>query len=134
MEQAWIIVANRENMARVALKGVFGLNTKSVLSKVQPGDNVVAYVKGEKMFAGLGEVTEGYYMDDEPLFDGGLFPDRFGLSLTLLPEAQWKDIWWFLDDLEFPSDKARWSASLVGGIRRISMKDFALFRSKLLAG
>jgi hypothetical protein len=132
MEQAWIVVASRENMARVAEQGVFGLNTRSVLQKVAPGDGVVAYIKGEKAFAGLGSVTEGYYMDDAPLFEGGLFPDRFGLKLELLPPEQWKDIWWFLDDLEFPSDKTRWSASLVGGIRRISLHDFELFRRGLL--
>jgi hypothetical protein len=131
MQQAWIIVANPENMARVAQHGVFGLNTRSVLQKVQPGDGVVGYVKGEKAFAGLGVVTEGYYMDDAPLFEGGLFPDRFGLKLELLPREQWKDIWWFLDDVTFCSDKARWSASLVGGIRRISVGDFEVFRRGL---
>jgi hypothetical protein len=131
VDQAWIIVADRENMERVAKHGVFGLNSKGPMGRVQPGDGVVAYVKGEMAFAGIGKVTEAYYMDDTPLFNGGLFPDRFGIELNLLPPEAGKDIYYFLDDLEFPSDKSRWSASLVSGIRRISPHDFELFRRQL---
>lgn len=132
--QAWIIVADRSNMEHVAKHGVFGLNQKSVLGRVRGGDKLVAYIRGEKVFAGLGEVTKGHYLDDDPIFDGGLFPERIGVHLTVLPPSESKDIWYFLDDLRFPSDKTRWSASLVGGIRRIPMEDYALFASKLSTG
>lgn len=131
MDQAWIIVANPANMARVAKAGVFGLNQKSVLAKAMVGDGVVAYIKGDKMFAGLGRVVESYYMDDEPLFEGGLYPDRIGIELVLLPVDQRKDIFYFLDDLTYMSDKTRWAASLVAGIKRISPVDYAVFARHL---
>lgn len=67
-------------------------------------------MRGKKAFVGLGVITEGYHIDDTPLFEGGL-------KLELLPQDLWKDTWWFLDDVGFCSDKARWSASLVEGIR-----------------
>lgn len=129
--QAWIIVANRENLERCARLGVFGLGQKSVLGRVRVGDRLVAYIRGEKVFAGLGKVTEPYYLDDSPLFEGGLYPDRIGIQLELFPPNQSKDIWYFLDNLRFPKDKTRWSASLVGGIRQIPREDCELFERVL---
>lgn len=132
MDQAFIIVANRDNMAKVAAKGVFGLNSRGVLGRAKPGDGLVAYIKGEKRVAGIGTVTEGHHLDDQPLFEGGLYADRIGVDLGLLPEDRWKDMWELIDEVEFPSDKFNWWASLAGGIRRISVMDFEVFKRHLV--
>lgn len=129
--QAWIIVADRSNMTRVANSGVFGLNTRGPLPRVKIGDFLVAYIRGEKAFSGLGRVTQEHFTDKNPIFDRGVFPERIGVKLDLLPATESKDIWWFLDDLKFPSDKARWSASLIGGIRQIPLEDYQLFAAQL---
>lgn len=130
--QAWIIVANRSNMERVAQQGVFGLSHKGPMAKVKVGDRLVAYIRGEKVFAGLGTVTEPYYLDDQPIFDGGLYPDRIGVTLEVRPLEQSKDICYFIDDLTFPSNPTRWQASLVGGIRQIPYEDFRVFERQFI--
>lgn len=129
--QAWIIVADRSNMERCAKQGVFGLNKKGSLDKMKVGDRLIAYIRGEKKIAGLGYVTEPYYLDDQPLFDGDLFPDRVGIKLDLLPPNQSKDIAMFLHDLKFPSNKNFWQASLAGGLRLVPMDDFYTFERGL---
>jgi len=130
-QQAWIIVAGPDTIGICAEKGVFGLNGKGPLGRVRKGDRLVAYVRGDKVFAGVGVVTEPYYLDDEPVFLGGLYPDRIGIRIDLLPPEKRLDIWNFLDELTFPSDKVRWHASLVGGIRQIPMSDYEVFEEGL---
>ncbi|MBO9539705.1 hypothetical protein J7643_03835 [bacterium] len=121
---AWIIVADRTNMERCAKHGVFGLNAKGVLLQMRPGDALVGYIRGEKVFGALGEVTKPYFLDDEPLFEGGLYPDRVGIELKVFPSGQGLDVWSLIDDLAFASNKVNWWASFAGGIRRIPMADF----------
>ena len=130
-DQAWIIVASPESVEVCAGRGLFGLNGKGPLPRVAVGDRLVAYIRGDKVFAGLGVVTEPYFMDDEPVFPGGLYPDRIGIKLDLLPPERRLDIWNFLDELTFPADKGRWQASLVGGIRQIPMSDYKVFEEGL---
>ncbi len=129
--QAWIIVASPESIEVCAKRGLFGLNGRGPLPRVRAGDRLVAYIRGDKVFAGVGVVTEPYFMDDEPVFPGGLYPDRIGIKLDLLPPERRLDIWNFLDELTFPSDKGRWHASLVGGIRQIPISDYEVFEEGL---
>ncbi len=123
-QAAWIIVADRANMERCAKHGVFGLNAKAMLEKMRPGERLVAYLRGEKVFGGLGSITEPYYLDDKPLFEGGLYPDRIGIKLELLPKERSLDVWSVIDELDFASNKVNWWASLVGGVRRIPVSDY----------
>lgn len=130
-QSAWIIVADRKNMERCAKHGVFGLSAKGVLLKMTPGDCVVGYIRGEKVFGAIGKVTKPYYLDDEQLFEGGLYPDRIGIELTVFPEGKGVDVWAIIDTLDFASNKVNWWASLVGGVRRIPMSDFSKIESSL---
>ncbi|MDD3014369.1 MAG: EVE domain-containing protein [Candidatus Gastranaerophilales bacterium] len=130
-KNAWIIVANRENMSRVAMYGVFGLNRCYILPKVRVGDYLVAYIKKEVSFSGIGQVTKEYYLDDTPIFDGGLFPDRIGVSLQLLPAKNSINAWKVVDELEFSKGKMGWQGSLVGGIRKIPVEDFKIIQKNL---
>jgi hypothetical protein len=122
---AWIIVADRQNMLRCAKHGVFGLNAKGVLLKMAPGDLLVGYIRGEKVFGAIGKVTKPYFLDDERLFEGGLYPDRVGIELEVFPETNCVDVWSLIDELDFASNKVNWWASLVGGGRRIPLTDQA---------
>jgi len=91
-QQAWIIVAGPDSVKVCAKKGLFGLNGKGPLPRVKVGDRLVVYIRGDKVFAGVGVVTEPYFMDDEPVFPGGLYPDRIGITLDLLPPEKRLDI------------------------------------------
>jgi predicted RNA-binding protein len=133
-QQAWIIVASRHNMGICADKGVFGLNSKGVMGRMQPGDRLVAYIKGEKTLSGLGTVTQAHYLDDEPLFEGGLFHERIGIELKLLPPEKGIDIWLLVDQLDFVVNKMNWQATLVSGIKQIPMSDFRKIEAALAKG
>ncbi len=130
--QAWIIVADRSNMGRCAEFGVFGLNSGSQLPKMNVGDKIVAYIRKEVTFSGIGEVTKPYYVDNKSLFDGGLFPNRVGIKLRLLPEEDAINVWKLVDDLEFSKGKLHWQGALAGGMRKIPMTDFKKIESELM--
>lgn len=130
---AWLMVATRDNLEKCKQHGVFGLNAKGQLGKVKAGDKLLAYVKGEKTIAGVGEITKEHFLDDLELFEGGLFPERIGIRLDVVPQEKALDVWEIVDRLAFPTDKFNWMGSLVGGFRRIPMADYELC-SGLLAG
>ncbi len=130
-QSAWIIVADRQNMERCAEHGVFGLNAKGVLVKMAPGDPLIGYIRGEKVFGAIGKVTKPYFLDDEKLFEGGLYPDRVGIELEVFSEGKGVDVWSIIDDLDFASNKVNWWASLVGGVRRLPMSDYVKIEKAL---
>lgn len=133
-KQAWIIVANRENMEKVAKVGVFGNNHAALLPKMQVGDKVVAYIKKPEMaFSGIGEITQPYYIDDKSIFEGGLFHNRIGLNLKLLPENAATPMAKLVNDLEFSRGKKMWQGKIAGGVAQISMADFQKIESSITA-
>ncbi|MBY0404661.1 MAG: hypothetical protein K2X66_12230 [Cyanobacteria bacterium] len=131
---AWIIVADRFNMERCAEHGVYGLNHGSQLPKMQVGDKLIAYIRKEITFSGVGVVTQGYYLDKSELFDGGIYPNRVGIQLTLLPESQAINCWSLTDDLEFSKGKLHWQGALAGGMRKISLADYDKIAAALALG
>lgn len=129
--QAWIIVADRTNMETCAKLGIYGLNHGSQLSKMKVGDKLVAYIRKETTFSGIGEVTKEYYLDNKPAFEGGLFPNRVGIKLNLLPESKAVSAWSLTDNLEFSKGKLHWQGALAGGMRRIPLADYEKIASTL---
>lgn len=123
-KQAWIIVADRKNMETCAKLGIYGLNHGSQLSKMQVGDKLIAYIRKETTFSGIGEVTKEYYLDNKAVFDGGLFPNRVGIKLDLLPTEKAVNAWSLTDNLEFSRGKLHWQGALAGGMRKIPFADY----------
>ena len=66
-EHAWLFVASNDNWQRVVNRGSFGVKPKSpsirAVKKAQPGEPCIAFVSKQKLFAGLGKITRGYYYD-----------------------------------------------------------------------
>lgn len=118
-------------MERCAHLGVFGRGSKGPLGSVQVGDRIVAYIRGEKAIAGLGTVTEPYYLDNTEIFEGDLYPDRLGINLVLLEPAQSKPLETLLDKLTFYSNRDRWFAPLAGGIAQIPLNDYRVIEEQL---
>ncbi len=104
--------------------GVYGLNHGSQLSKMRVGDKLVAYIRKETTFSGIGEVTKEYYLDDKPAFEGGLFPNRVGIKLELFPQDNAINAWSLTDNLEFSQGKLQWQGALAGGMRKIPFADY----------
>ncbi len=58
----WLLALRREKMEFCIDVGVFGLNRKYVLGRVQTGDKVVCIVTKEYKIIALGEMTSEYYL------------------------------------------------------------------------
>jgi len=78
-EHAWLFISNRDGWQRITNSGSFGLKRYSaLLEEVRPGEPCVAYVRRQKLFAGLGKITGGYYCDK-----ASEFPHRVQLQVKL---------------------------------------------------
>jgi|GEM_PF-5267182 len=129
--QAWIIVADRTNMETCTKLGIYGLNHGSQLTKMKVGDKLVAYIRKETTFSGVGEVTKEYYLDNKQVFEGGLFPNRVGIKLNLLPKEKAINAWGMTDNLEFSNGKLNWQGALAGGMRKIPLSDYKKIEAAL---
>lgn len=90
------------------------------------GDPCLAYVTGECVFAGFGEITSPYYYDDESETS---FPHRLDIDIKLFDRTV--DIRPLISALDFIRDKRYWMLSLQGGAIKIPLSDFELIRAKL---
>lgn len=125
-QHAWVISADRKSLEHCAKIGVFGLKSPGELKKVKAGDMLIAYVSKEKIFGGIGKVTKDYYPDDKEIFPWGLYPDRIGIDLHLVPPDKAVNIWDVIDELSFiPKEgQAYWAVYFRSGFREITSKDF----------
>lgn len=130
-ENAWIFIADRENWVHCAEIGSFGLETApGRLSKAQPGDPIVAYVKGESIFAGIGKLTSSYYPSTKQEWKDGLYPHRVELDITL-DFYNGVDVRSLIDKLGFITDKSHWFVFFRGGVNRIPHSDFEIIKASI---
>lgn len=130
-DNAWIFVADRDTWPFCVNEGSFGLESRpGRIKDANVGDPCVAYVTGECVFAGLGEITKPYYYDESCIWADGVFPHRLGIDIKLDLDRT-VDIRPLIDDLDFIKDKRYWSVFLRGGVVRIPLSDFELIRAKV---
>ena len=128
-EHAWLFVASSDNWQRVVNRGSFGVKPKSpsirAVKEAQPGDPCVAFVSGQKLFAGLGKITRGYYYDKT-----SDFPHRVGLEVKLnLANGVRLDS--TKNALQFIKDKNNPGKDLRRAMRRIPLSDYEVIKAGL---
>lgn len=127
----WIIALPREDMEHCIKVGTFGKNRKSPLDKVERGDGVVCYITKERKIIAIGEVTEGYYLDDSAIFKKeGVFPDRIRFKARQFDGKDEFDFISIIDKLQLVTNIAHWSVYLRTGFVQISQADWNLICSK----
>lgn len=127
----WIIALPREHMEHCIKIGKFGLNRKHILGRVEAGDKVACYITKEYKIIAMGEVTEGYYVDDAKVFKAeGLFPDRFDFKATKLPKETEIDFMSVVDRMSFIKNLAYWSAYFRSGVVQMSASDWKAIAEK----
>ena len=128
-EYAWLFVASNDNWQRVVNRGSFGVKPKSpsirAVKEAQPGEPCVAYVSGQKLFAGLGKITRGYYYDKT-----SDLPHRVGLEVKLnlakgVPLDSAKNVVQFIKDKNNPGKDLR------KAMRRIPLFDYEVIKTGL---
>ena len=126
-EHAWLFISNRDGWQRIINSGSFGLKRYSAfLEEARPGEPCVAYVRRQKLFAGLGKITGGYYCDKT-----SEFPYRVQLEVRLdtdngVPARS------IISDLQFIKNKTNWQAYLQGGLKKIPLSDYQFIKSALM--
>jgi len=128
-EYAWLFVASNDNWQRVVNRGSFGVKPKSpsirAVKEAQLGEPCVAFVSGQKFFAGLGKITRGYYYDKT-----SDFPHRVGLEVKLnlakgAPLDSAKNVVQFIKDKNNPGKDLR------RAMRRIPLSDYEVIKARL---
>ena len=120
-------------MEKCAELKTYGLNHGSRMAGMKVGDKLIAYIRKEVAFGGTGEVLKPYYIDNEEIFEGGIFPHRVGVELQLVPKSDTVNVWGLVEGLDFAPNKQNWQSAIVGGIKKIPMKDFETIKSALFS-
>jgi len=110
-----------------------GLRSESApgrLSKAQPDDPFIAYVKGESIFTGIGKLTSSYYHSTEQEWKDGLYPHRVKLEINL-DFDNGVDVRSLIDKLGFITDKSHWFVFFRGGVKKIPYSDFEIIKASI---
>jgi hypothetical protein len=130
-KNAWIFIADRESWLECAKIGSFGLEkAPGRLKEAQPEDPIIAYIRGESIFAGLGKLTSPYYHDTKQVWEDGLYPHRINISVNL-DFSSAIDVRSLIDRLDFIKDKPHWSVFFRGGVAKIPYSDFETIKASI---
>jgi len=123
-QKYWILITTEQNYKICVKEGLWGVeHAKRMIKEMKPGDLVVFYIKGKKIFAGPFIVTtEAYYEDRVKIWPDKTYSWRIGIKLyKRYVEKNAEEV---VEELEFIEDPKKWGAYLQGEIRRISKQDF----------
>ena len=128
-EHAWLFVASSDNWQRVVNRGSFGVKPQSpsirAVKEAQPGEPCIAFVSGQKLFAGLGKITRCYHYDKT-----SDFPHRVGLEVKLnLAKGIPLDL--AKNALQCIKDKNNPGKDLRRAMRRIPLSGYEVFKAGL---
>lgn len=128
-EHAWIFIADKQNWVECAETKSFGLEkAPGRLKSAQTGDPCVAYVRGESVFAGIGQIIRPYYYDETAIWEDGMYPHRVGFEIELDFDNT-VDARSLIDTLDFITDKAHWPVFFRGGVAKIPLSDFEIIKA-----
>jgi hypothetical protein len=128
---AWIFIADRDSWLDCAQSGSFGLKrAPGRVSDAQSGDPIIAYIKGEMTFAGIGILTSSYYYATQEELQAGLYPHRVKLEIKLDFDNS-VDVRSLIEQLDFITDKPYWPVFFKGGVAKIPHSDFEIIKASI---
>ena len=139
----WIVVGSPDNF-RIAIDRGFDLfgfksTRRRQSSEMQPGDKLIFYLTGVKMFGGIATVESEAFEDHTPLFKSEKKPEEdypFRVktkSDVILDEEQWLYVPDFVPLLEFTKkgQTKSWALFFQGNLHRISESDYTLLEKEI---
>ena len=139
----WIVVGSPDNF-RIAIDRGFDLfgfksTRRRQSSEMQPGDKLIFYLTGVKMFGGIATVESEAFEDHTPLFKSEKEPEEdypFRVktkSDVILDEEQWLYVPDFVPLLEFTKkgQTKSWALFFQGNLHRISESDYMLLEKEI---
>ncbi len=145
MATYWIVVGSPENFQIAIRRGfdLFGFKStrRRETGEMQPGDKLVFYLTGVKMFGGIATVTSDAFEDHKKIFQsekkpGEDYPFRVKTKAEIvLDEAQWLYVPDYVPLLEFTKKGATksWALFFQGNLHRISETDYKLLEKEMRA-
>ncbi len=138
----WIVVGSPDNF-RIAIDRGFDLfgfksTRRRESSAMQPGDKLIFYLTGIKMFGGIATVDSETFEDHTPIFKSEKKPEEdypFRVktkSDVILDEDQWLYVPDFVPLLEFTKkgQTKSWALFFQGNLHRISDSDYTLLEKE----
>jgi len=123
-QKYWILITSEQNYEICVREGLWGVEyAKRMIREMKPGDLVVFYIKGKKIFAGPFIVTtEVYYEDRVKIWPDKKYPWRIGIKpYRRYVEKNAEDV---VKELKFIEDPKNWGAYLRGEMRQINKQVF----------
>ena len=138
----WLCITTEDNWKVIREKSIWGVpeRHKNAISKVKPGDNLVIYVKQERInnevkeprIVAVYEVASEVFKDSRKIFKTpkGMGNEVFPYRIKIKPIKIFKKPIEFkslIPKLKFITNKRRWSGHLMGkAMREIPKEDFEL--------
>ena len=143
----WIVVGSPENFRRTAVRGFtvqgFKARHRKKAERMAPGDKLVWYVTGRKVFAGVATVTSACFEDHTPIWrssDPKKAAEDYPFRVRIAPDV-------VLDEAEaVPAEgiarrmayvakwpAANWTLAFQGNVHEIGEGDYRLIREAVEA-
>jgi hypothetical protein len=143
----WIVVGSRENFARTGEHGftVQGLKSRhrKKAERMKPGDKIVYYITGRKVFGGIATIESPYYESHERIWESGDpkkatedYPFRVNISSDLvLPVDDAVSAEPIARQMAYVAKwpAANWTLAFQGNVHEIGESDYRLIRDGIEA-
>jgi hypothetical protein len=143
----WIIVGSPDNFKRTAERGftIQGIKSRhrKKAERMKPGDKIIYYLTGIKVFAGISTITSPYFESHERIWQSGDpkkeaedYPFRVEIAPDLvLDEADFVPAEAVARQMTYVSKwpAANWTLAFQGNVHEIGQSDYDLIRDALTA-
>jgi len=129
----YITLVSSSTVTGVLKSGTWGGNAKGRLVSVTPGAIAALYVTGVHAFAGIVEVTSGYYYHVAPIWSDATYPHRVSVS-TIVASSDptcWVDVRPLIPELSFIKKPEHYGAYFRSSWFQISESDLACIEQAL---
>ena len=137
MVNYWLCVTNEENWEVVKKRKLWGVSerNRAQIEKVELGDNLVFYVKPQRLM-GIFQAVSKSFKADEGIFStsgfasGEIFPYRVELKSYVMPKEPvlFKII---VPKLKFITNKEKWMGHLRRAMQIIPKEDYYIMKTSL---
>jgi predicted RNA-binding protein len=143
----WIIVGSPDNFQRTAerrftIQGIKSRHRKKA-ERMKPGDKIIYYLTGIKVFAAISTITSTYFESNERIWQSGDpkkatedYPFRVEISPDLvLEETDFVPAEGVARQMTYVSKwpAANWTLAFQGNVHEIGQSDYDLIRNALTA-
>ncbi len=105
---------------------------KNIIKKTSPRDIILFYIKSEKKFGVVCEITSNVFYDNSPVWKDGIYPYRIQIKPLFSSQYPKKIDQILIENLDFiPRKDNKWGCALQRSMLEISEKDFFTILSYL---